>query len=74
MMRLLLVLVASAPAVKTECRLRAMTVTAAPVIASAWLGPTKGGTGLTSPGSSGQIAVSTGSGFIMQHLDGGTYS
>ena len=38
------------------------------------IGPTKGGTGLTSPGSSGQIAVSTGSGFIMQHLDGGTYS
>ena len=38
------------------------------------IGPTKGGTGLTSPGSSGQIAVSTGSGFIMQHLDGGAYS
>ena len=34
----------------------------------------KGGTGLTSPGSAGQIAVSTGSGFVMQHIDGGTYS
>jgi hypothetical protein len=38
------------------------------------IAPAYGGTGLTSPGSSGQIAVSTGSGFIMQHLDGGTYS
>ena len=38
------------------------------------IGPAYGGTGLTSPGSVGQIAVSTGSGFIMQHIDGGTYS
>lgn len=36
--------------------------------------PAYGGTGLTSPGSVGQIAVSTGSGFVMQHIDGGTYS
>ena len=34
----------------------------------------KGGTGLTSSGSSGQIAVSNGSGFVMQSIDGGTYS
>ena len=34
----------------------------------------KGGTGLTSHGSSGQIMVSTGSGFVMQSIDGGTYS
>ena len=33
-----------------------------------------GGTGLTSHGSSGQILVSTGSGFVMQAIDGGTYS
>ena len=33
-----------------------------------------GGTGLTSHGSSGQIMVSTGSGFQMQNIDGGTYS
>jgi hypothetical protein len=33
-----------------------------------------GGTGLTSHGSSGQILVSTGSGFVMQSIDGGTYS
>jgi len=33
-----------------------------------------GGTGLTSHGSSGQIMVSTGSGFVMQSIDGGTYS
>ena len=33
-----------------------------------------GGTGLTSHGSSGQILVSTGSGFQMQNIDGGTYS
>jgi hypothetical protein len=33
-----------------------------------------GGTGLTSHGSSGQILVSTGSGFQMQSIDGGTYS
>ena len=33
-----------------------------------------GGTGLNSPGSSGQIMVSTGSGFVMQSIDGGTYS
>ena len=33
-----------------------------------------GGTGLTSHGSSGQILVSTGSGFQMQAIDGGTYS
>ena len=35
---------------------------------------TYGGTGLTSHGSSGQIMVSTGSGFTMQNIDGGTYS
>jgi hypothetical protein len=34
----------------------------------------RGGTGLTSAGSSGQIAVSNGSGFVMQSIDGGTYS
>ena len=34
----------------------------------------KGGTGLTSAGSSGQILVSTGSAFQLQDLDGGTYS
>ena len=33
-----------------------------------------GGTGLTSPGSSGQILVSNGSGFVSQNIDGGTYS
>ena len=35
---------------------------------------TYGGTGLNSHGSSGQILVSTGSGFQMQSIDGGTYS
>ena len=53
-------------------------VTVGNVTGGQWLatavGPAYGGTGLTSPGSTGQIAVSTGSGFIMQHLDGGTYS
>jgi len=43
-----------------------------------WQGTTiavnQGGTGLTSPGSSGQIPVSNGSGFVMQAIDGGTYS
>ena len=34
----------------------------------------KGGTGLTSVGSSGQIPVSNGSAFVMQNIDGGTYS
>ena len=34
----------------------------------------KGGTGLTSVGSSGQIPVSNGSAFVMQDIDGGTYS
>ena len=38
------------------------------------IGVTKGGTGLSSPGSSGQIMVSNGSGFVMQAIDGGTYS
>ena len=38
------------------------------------LGSAHGGTGLTSSGSSGQILVSTGSGFVMQAIDGGTYS
>jgi hypothetical protein len=38
------------------------------------VGTTKGGTGLTSHGSSGQLMVSTGSGFVMQSIDGGTYS
>jgi hypothetical protein len=33
-----------------------------------------GGTGLSSPGSSGQIMVSNGSAFVMQNIDGGTYS
>ena len=53
-------------------------VTVGTISSGAWnasaIGPTKGGTGLTSPGSAGQIAVSTGSGFVMQHIDGGTYS
>ena len=35
---------------------------------------TYGGTGLSSHGSTGQIMVSTGSGFQMQNIDGGTYS
>lgn len=35
---------------------------------------TYGGTGLSSPGSSGHILTSTGSGFVMQAIDGGTYS
>ena len=34
----------------------------------------KGGTGLTSVGSAGQIPVSNGSAFVMQAIDGGTYS
>ena len=38
------------------------------------IGTAYGGTGLTSHGSSGQILVSTGSGFQMQSIDGGTYS
>ena len=38
------------------------------------IGTQYGGTGLTSHGSSGQILVSTGSGFQMQSIDGGTYS
>ena len=33
-----------------------------------------GGTGLSSPGSSGQVLTSNGSGFVMQAIDGGTYS
>ncbi len=33
-----------------------------------------GGTGLTAPGSSGQILVSNGTGFVSQNIDGGTYS
>jgi hypothetical protein len=38
------------------------------------IGTSYGGTGLTTHGSSGQILVSTGSGFQMQNIDGGTYS
>ena len=38
------------------------------------IGVTKGGTGLTSVGSSGQILVSDGSALAYQHIDGGTYS
>jgi len=34
----------------------------------------RGGTGLTSSGTSGFIPVSNGSGFVMQAIDGGTYS
>jgi hypothetical protein len=34
----------------------------------------KGGTGLTSVGSSGQILVSDGSALAYQNIDGGTYS
>ena len=34
----------------------------------------KGGTGLTSSGTSGFIPVSNGTGFVMQAIDGGTYS
>ena len=30
-----------------------------------------GGTGLTAPGSSGQILVSDGTGFVSQNIDGG---
>ena len=33
-----------------------------------------GGTGLTAPGTSGQILVSNGTGFVSQNIDGGTYS
>ena len=33
-----------------------------------------GGTGLTAAGSSGQILVSNGTGFVSQNIDGGTYS
>ena len=43
-----------------------------------WQGTTiavnQGGTGLTSSGTSGFIPVSNGSGFVMQAIDGGTYS
>ena len=38
------------------------------------IGTAYGGTGLTSHGSTGQVLVSTGSGFVMQNIDGGTYS
>ena len=38
------------------------------------IGANHGGTGLTSPGATGQILVSTGSGFTLQAIDGGTYS
>ena len=38
------------------------------------IGVTKGGTGLTSVGSSGQILVSDGSALAYQNIDGGTYS
>ena len=38
------------------------------------IGTGYGGTGLSSHGSTGQILVSTGSGFQMQNIDGGTYS
>ncbi len=38
------------------------------------VGTSYGGTGLTSHGSTGQVMVSTGSGFVMQNIDGGTYS
>ena len=34
----------------------------------------KGGTGLSSVGSSGQILVSNGSALAYQNIDGGTYS
>ena len=48
------------------------------ITSGTWNGTTiataNGGTGLTSHGSSGQIMVSTGSGFVMQSIDGGTYS
>ena len=43
-------------------------------ISSGTLPTTRGGTGLTSVGSSGQIPVSNGSAFVMQDIDGGTYS
>jgi cytoskeletal protein CcmA (bactofilin family) len=33
-----------------------------------------GGTGLSGPGSSGQVLTSNGSAFVMQAIDGGTYS
>ncbi len=43
-----------------------------------WEGTTvavdQGGTGLTSASSSGYVMVSNGSGFVMQAIDGGTYS
>ena len=48
------------------------------VTSGTWQGTTiavnQGGTGLTSSGTSGFIPVSNGSGFVMQAIDGGTYS
>ena len=53
-------------------------VTVGTIGTGVWQGTTiavnQGGTGLTSSGSSGQIPVSNGSGFVMQAIDGGTYS
>jgi hypothetical protein len=48
------------------------------ITSGTWQGTTiavnQGGTGLTSSGTSGFIPVSNGSGFVMQAIDGGTYS
>jgi len=48
------------------------------IASGTWEGTTvavdQGGTGLTSASSSGYVMVSNGSGFVMQAIDGGTYS
>jgi len=53
-------------------------VTVGTITSGVWSGTaiatTKGGTGLTSPSSSGYVMVSDGSAFVMQAIDGGTYS
>ena len=53
-------------------------VTVGTIGTGVWEGTTvavdQGGTGLTSASSSGFIPVSNGSGFVMQAIDGGTYS
>ena len=53
-------------------------VTVGTITTGVWSGTSiavnKGGTGLTSSGTSGFIPVSNGTGFVMQAIDGGTYS
>ena len=53
-------------------------VTVGTITSGTWQGTAiavnKGGTGLTSSGTSGFIPVSNGSGFVMQAIVGGTYS